>query len=750
MKKLLLSLIPLVLITLLLAVPAALGFAATGAASPYWRGILGGFAAAALIVGLLQFVRNRSQPSARRTVSVWWGALPIIVVGILAFLVRVTFAGVAAFSGSGFTAEFFFHALEPGAYPIVWAEYGWLILLSAMIIALTVWFLHHLIKRLPQLNGLMLAGLVLAGLVIAGAGRSALLPEWRLATAWQDWRGHSADGPMLNADLFWAAADAGLVSPVLVHKAGLQTKVPVRPRNLIIVYLESFNDWIVGDADFPGLTPELQRLADTGLRVEDNVSTAYVTIEGLVNSLCGLMTPMLGDSETFASRTRLMENLPCLSDILGHAGYHQVYLGGASLDFAGKGAFLKAHGYDEVWGSGEWRTAGRRFDGNPWGYPDNRLFERALERVAALDEQEAPYHLTLLTLGTHLPGYQYRGCENYPQADGRRFLDAIHCTDQLLGEFVSQLRDGGYLEDTLLVITSDHGVFPNPVMRDLFGDKVQDRRLFTLLLGAVDSAGELTPGMASYDLAPTVLDLLQVGHNADFLHGRSAARSLPRDRYVLTRYQDYLGGEAISTPVTDCDESAPFEEFAIPLSRCEKSNYIGTLYAYLRRFDAITAANFDCGQESLLRMTGEAASPAMILGGVDVSERFNRTGWDRRLAPGGIYLVHHDPEWQEMRLRAFRFSDKGYGRLNSALKNQGPYLLISWPETGVQELPDGFAVFPAAIQQALEGAMVQGAPLLIANRSGQPGEADMLPVDEIIGLTDDFCGALLYGASSRR
>src|SRR5690606_36832753 len=101
-----------------------------------------------------------------------------------------------------------------------------------------------------------------------------------------------------------------------------------------------------------------------------------------------------------------------------------------------------------------------------------------------------------------------------------RFLNTASCTDQLLGIWLERLQLDGVLDDTVVVITADHHVFPNPEMKRLFGEKaVLDRRLPLVVLGTDVHA--LTEVGSSYDLAPTLLDLLDIEHNARFALGRS-------------------------------------------------------------------------------------------------------------------------------------------------------------------------------------------------------------------------------------
>ena len=81
--------------------------------------------------------------------------------------------------------------------------------------------------------------------------------------------------------------------------------------------------------------------------------------------------------------------------------------------------------------------------------------DEALARIQELHARDTPFNVTLLTLGTHIPGFQYEGCPVYPGRPNEPFLNGIHCTDYLAGQFVDQLEAKGLLGDTVLYIQGD-------------------------------------------------------------------------------------------------------------------------------------------------------------------------------------------------------------------------------------------------------------------------------------------------------
>lgn len=355
----------------------------------------------------------------------------------------------------------------------------------------------------------------------------------------------------------------GIINSVKVPKKGqlVVSSGVENHKNLILIYLESFNDFIMDDERYVDLTPNLTKLAGQWKRHKKHLSSSYVTVEGIISSQCGTLLPMFKGNDSFMGNTGMMSELICMGDVLSKAGYQQYYLGGANLDMAGKGDFLAAHGYDSRWGITEWREANLDFEPNIWGLPDSRLFEQAV-KIIEQAANHSPFNLTLLTLGTHLPGYFYKDCKPYSHSD-EPFIQAIHCTDQLIGQFIKTLEEKKLLDNTVVMITADHGVFPNPDMRRLFGEKVNDRRLITI------TNAENMPDrrFSSYDLAPSILDMLNVQHNAEFLYGISMHDK--KQRYLVTRYADWEGEAMSPNDKLHC-QGPQVTELSWPLDSCEK------------------------------------------------------------------------------------------------------------------------------------------------------------------------------------
>ena len=278
-------------------------------------------------------------------------------------------------------------------------------------------------------------------------------------------------------------------------------------RNLVLIYAESLES-TYGDAHLFGrdLLAPLRKVGGRSYARYRPVPGATWTIAALVATQCGVPLKVYSESDV-RRREGSKSFLPgatCLGDLLHTHGYRSVFLGGANLDFSGKGRFLHDHGYDETWGRDEWQKAGApATDFNVWGMYDSALFARGRKTLERLHAAHRPFNLTMLTMDTHNPrGFLSPECR---REGADRFEGIVSCTAEEIAEFVQFARDRGFLEDTTIVVIGDHLAVPNPLYAQL--EEAGDRRgIFNLVVGQ-----DLPPAnrdeLLSYDMLPTLVEL---------------------------------------------------------------------------------------------------------------------------------------------------------------------------------------------------------------------------------------------------
>lgn len=299
-----------------------------------------------------------------------------------------------------------------------------------------------------------------------------------------------------------------------------------RKKNVILIYAESLEQLYFDQAVFGvDLLPRLRALADQSHRFVNvtQVRDASATITGLIASQCGFpvtVSTHLAVNSTISSVEQPFPDEKCLADVLSDSGYRTVFMGGAPLSFAGKGNFLNTHGYAAVYGEEELT---RRLQ-NPeytheWGLYDDSLFDLAQEELAALEQSDERYLLTLLTVDTHHPaGFLSKSCESLP-GKPKELANAIFCSDQLISDFISDAMATVDMENTVIVLFSDHLSMRNQYW-SVLTQQQSARRLNFMIFD--NQPGESSAVEAThFDVAPTILEAAGIPGNLKIGAGSS-------------------------------------------------------------------------------------------------------------------------------------------------------------------------------------------------------------------------------------
>lgn len=284
--------------------------------------------------------------------------------------------------------------------------------------------------------------------------------------------------------------------------------------NLVLIYLESIENTLADEDlfEFNMLEP-VQRATDGWTEIPDlrQYDGGGWTMAGVVSTQCGVPLRTASNSSDRGKLNELDDQvayLPgavCLGDVLEHAGYRNVYMGGAHTSFAGKGAYFAQHGYGEVTGRQQWVEAGEHEIRTDWGLSDRRLFEQAKQRIDELHASDQPFNLTLLSLDTHESPWRYDYCTD---SAAEEMAAITRCSMEQVAGFIEHMRVEGMLDDTVVVVMGDH--LKQVASWASFDEQLasaEDRSLF----GRVWSPTPVTFERRDFDqfsMYPTLLELL--------------------------------------------------------------------------------------------------------------------------------------------------------------------------------------------------------------------------------------------------
>lgn len=280
------------------------------------------------------------------------------------------------------------------------------------------------------------------------------------------------------------------------------------PRNLVLIYVESLESSYRDRRVFGhNIVDPLDGLGGVQFdRYRQPPGTGW-TIAAIVATQCGVPLKRVTIFDENTQGEVLGNFLPratCLGDILHQQGYRNVFMGGGSPTFAGKGKFLRSHHYDEVYGKEDWQRQGVPASAmGGWGLHDDDLFARALVKLRTLRAAGQPFNLTLLTVDTHEPwGHLSRTCARRGE---RSFEGIVHCSAGEVAAFVSALRASGALEDTNVVILGDHLARKNPLADQLA--RVDERTIYNRFIAST-MRPPARDEIVHFDLLPTLLDFI--------------------------------------------------------------------------------------------------------------------------------------------------------------------------------------------------------------------------------------------------
>lgn len=557
--------------------------------------------------------------------------IKLVLIFTVAFFLSVEVA-ILDFSGVSFDLRFFYH-FEWQSLLLGLKEYPELL---ALLLSVQMALAFTVIKS----NPLKRKYLSVAIFCLACFGFLLFFSETvvgRFYTGWEEYD-NSKNVSKLDSDNLNTFAYLGVNSSSLFKEA-IEASAPVNKQNVIVIYLESFSHIFTTTNKYPNLTPNINRFKEQFGEFTSYYSNAGFTMDGLISSNCGLIPNMSLGNNTFTDENVPFFHLPCASDVFKKVGYHQEFIGGAKKSFASKEAFLLSHSYNKVWGWEDFEDLSeysKKSQKNWWGLHDEDLFKVAMSRAKELELSAKPFKLDLITIGTHLKGFVSPSCPSYTESDDK-YLNAIFCTDYLLGQFIDDLSTAGILNNTTVFVTSDHGVFTTPYTRKLFTNKVSKRKILGLMLGA--NAVNTDLPVALYDVGAILLENSGIKHNASFVLGRPISKILS-DRLLFTRSQ-YFSKNNWVVPGVCNQENQP--EINQKPNKCTFSDLFNAMNNFTSSYSRISGIPYQ-RNTTLSIQYGELNKKIddIFLNETSLKSRFRRNGFvlnKSYFSKNGLYII---------------------------------------------------------------------------------------------------------------
>lgn len=297
------------------------------------------------------------------------------------------------------------------------------------------------------------------------------------------------------------------------------------PKNVVIITLESLSSSYMAHGGNPhGLTPTLDRLADSSLYLANLRAAGNRTVRGL-EALSLAIPPLPGHSIIWREDN---QNLETLGAVLADHGYVNRFVYGGYARFDNMDAYFSGNHYQPV-DRNQFPERHRGF-GNIWGLADEHLYDYALELMDQDAASGKPFLMHLMTTSNHTP---------FTFPDGRIDLPrgrpgAVKYSDWALGRFLDAARSKPWFKDTLFVVVADHCASS----KGRTSLPPENYHIPAILYSPAHLKPHTDTRLASQiDLVPTVLDLLNLPERQRFM-GRSVLRAYPdQGRAFIATYQ---------------------------------------------------------------------------------------------------------------------------------------------------------------------------------------------------------------------
>ena len=278
----------------------------------------------------------------------------------------------------------------------------------------------------------------------------------------------------------------------------LNTKKP----NIIFIIWEGFTAKVVGPLGGDSLiTPNFNRYTKEGLLFTNFYANGDRTDKGLVSLLIGYYPQ---PKKSIIKMPMKSKKLPLLSQSMKIMGYHNSFYYGGDLNFGNMNTYLYNKGIDQIYGS---EIFERKDWNSKWGVHDHILFERIIEDLKL--NKKNPFFKTILTLTSHEP-YEFPGKYRFGKnSELDKFKSSMAYTDKVVGDFVAFAKTQDWWENSLIIITADHGhPLPNNE-NEVFNTPNRFKIPMLWLGGALTNTGTVNDNLGSQvDLAFTLIDLL--------------------------------------------------------------------------------------------------------------------------------------------------------------------------------------------------------------------------------------------------
>ena len=284
--------------------------------------------------------------------------------------------------------------------------------------------------------------------------------------------------------------------------------------NIVLLILESWSANVIACMNGPAsVTPNFDRLAKDGLLFTQFHASGYTSDLAMPAIFSSFHALPIASIVTQPSKVK---HLPSLAGTLNASGYNTSFYYGGALIYGNIKSYLQIQGFNTIVEESNLDTDLPR---GKLGVHDEYMFQLHGEELVKASGKK-PFFSTLYTLSSHPPYDMPITVSKKFDTKYNEYLNSIWYTDSCLGAYFSWIREQEFYDNTIFIITSDHGHY-SPKSSNKFSKVFNNIPLLFFGKPLKDSLrGTLINKLCSQvDIAPTLLGQLNIPFG-DFKWGK--------------------------------------------------------------------------------------------------------------------------------------------------------------------------------------------------------------------------------------
>ncbi|MEJ7646876.1 MAG: sulfatase-like hydrolase/transferase [Chryseolinea sp.] len=224
--------------------------------------------------------------------------------------------------------------------------------------------------------------------------------------------------------------------------------------NVVIIVLESYS-WGLIEAlgGATGVTPRFNALTKEGILFDHFYASGDRTDKGIVAILNGYPSQPVS---SLIKEPRKTQHLPYLNKVFKANGYNTAFTYGYNINYANFNSYLLQGDFDHVTHSKDFP---QELNTSKWGVHDHYVFDKFLSELLVT---KPPFFKVMMTQSSHEPFDVPMETVIKGDDDKTKFLNSAYYTDKSFGDFIDRAKVSTWWNNTLIVVTADHGhIYPD-------------------------------------------------------------------------------------------------------------------------------------------------------------------------------------------------------------------------------------------------------------------------------------------------